>query len=51
MTMKDWSRRIGETHGRRDRATAVGEQKVEDREHQQHAECLQPEDGRRLLPR
>ena len=41
MTMKDWSRHIGETHGRRARATAVGEQKVVDREHQRDAECLQ----------
>ena len=41
MTMKEWPRRIGETYGRRARATAVGEQKAVDREHQQHAECLQ----------
>ena len=41
MTMEDWSRRIGETHGRRDRATTLGEQKILDREQQQHAECLQ----------
>lgn len=41
MTMKDWSRHIGQTQGRRARATAVGEQKVVDREHQRDAECLQ----------
>ena len=41
MTMKDWSRHIGETHGRRDRATTLGEQKALDREHQRDAECLQ----------
>ena len=41
MTMKDWSRHIGETHRRRDRATTLGEQKVMDREHQRDAECLQ----------
>ena len=41
MTMRDWSRRIGETHGRRDRATTLGEQKALDREHQRDAECLQ----------
>ena len=41
MTMRDWSRHIGETHGRRDRATTLGEQKALDREHQRDAECLQ----------
>ena len=41
MTMRDWSRRVGETHGRRDRVTTLGEQKALDREHQRDAECLQ----------
>ena len=39
--MKNWSRHIGETHRRRDRATALGEQKGMERERQLHAECLQ----------
>src|SRR4029434_100211 len=41
MTMNDWSRRVGETHGRRARATSLAEQKAVDREHQRDAECLQ----------
>jgi hypothetical protein len=38
---KDWSRRIGEQHGKRDRAVALGSQALDDREHQKHAACLQ----------
>ena len=41
MRMNDWSRRVGETHGRRARATTLAEQKAVDREHQRDAECLQ----------
>ena len=41
MRMNDWSRRVGETHGRRARATTIAEQKAVDREHQRDAECLQ----------
>jgi hypothetical protein len=38
---KDWSRHIGEQHGKRDRAGALGAQALEDREHQKQAACLQ----------
>jgi hypothetical protein len=39
--MKDWSRRIGEQHGTRDRAVALVAQALGDREHQKEAACLQ----------
>ena len=41
MRMKEWSRRIGEQHGKRDRAVALGAQTLEDRDHQKEAACLQ----------
>jgi hypothetical protein len=41
MTMKDWSRRIGEQHGQRDRAATLGAQALVQVEHERHERCLQ----------
>src|SRR5687767_15548142 len=40
-TPDDWSRQIGEKHGNRDRAAAVGSQARIDVEQQRQAECLE----------
>ena len=41
MTMKNWSRRIGEQHGQRDRTANLRTQALVDVEHQRHEQCLQ----------
>ena len=40
-TMPDWSRGMGEKHGRRDRAASLQAQTLVDLEHERHAACLQ----------
>ena len=40
-TTPDWSRRIGENHGRRDRAASLQAQTLVDLEHERHTACLQ----------
>ena len=40
-TTHDWARRIGENHGRRDRAASLRAQMLVDLEHERHAACLQ----------
>ena len=39
--MSDWSRRMGEKRGRRDRAAALHSQTLVDRERERYASCLQ----------
>ena len=39
--MHDWSRRMGENHGRRDRAASLQTQTLVDLEHERHTACLQ----------
>ena len=40
-TTHHWSRRIGESHGRRDRAASLQAQMLVDLEHERHTACLQ----------
>ena len=37
----DWSRRMGENHGQRDRAASLQAQTLVDLEHERHTACLQ----------
>jgi hypothetical protein len=39
--MNDWSRQMGEKHGRRDRAASLQAQTLVDSEHDRHAACLE----------
>jgi hypothetical protein len=39
--MNDWSRQMGEKHGRRDRAASLQAQTLVDLEHDRHAACLE----------
>ena len=39
--MLDWSRRMGENHGLRDRAASLQTQTLVDLEHERHTACLQ----------
>lgn len=40
-TTDQWARRIGENHGRRDRAVSLQVQTLVDQEHERHTACLQ----------
>ena len=40
-TLYDWSRRTGESHGRRNRAASLQAQTLVDLEHERHTACLQ----------